>query len=46
MLAQMSRTIAEFFVFVDFDTYSTEPDRHNGGLFLRKQLEGGGYSRG
>ena len=47
----MSQTIAEFFAFVDFDLYYTEPGSPHGGLlkgrtlFVGKQLEGGAYSR-
>ena len=47
MLAQSRKTIAEFFVFVDFHLYDTNQDSPNGGvlesgcLFVRKQLEGG-----
>ena len=38
MLAQMSKTIAEFFVFVDFYLNYTEPDSPHGDL-----SEGGAY---
>ena len=52
MLAQMSKTIAGFFVFVYFDLYYTESCSLHGGLFegggifVRKQLEGGGLIEG
>jgi len=48
MLAQIRKTIAEIFVFVDFHLYYTEPDSSHGslfkgwGLFVSKQLNGGG----
>ena len=48
MLAQIRKTVAEFFAFVDFHLYGTERDSpsggffEGGGLFFRKQLEGGG----
>ena len=52
MLAQIRKTIAGFFVFVDFLSYYTEPDIPHGrsfegwGVFVRKQLEGGGLFEG
>ena len=48
----MSKTVAECFVFVDFDLYFTETDKahvglfESGGSFVRKQLEGGGIYEG
>ena len=45
MLKEMNKTIAKFFVSIDFDLYYTKPDSPNGGLFedgnlfVRKQLE-------
>ena len=42
MLAHIRKTIAEFFVFVDFHLYFTKPDGPHGGLFVWKPLEGGG----
>ena len=41
MLPQISKTIAERFVFVDIDMYYTEPGSPCGNLF-----EGGAYSEG
>ena len=47
----ITKTIAEVFVFVDLHLYYIEPDSPHGGLladeglFVRKQLEGGAYSR-
>ena len=52
MSAEIRKTIAEFFVFVDFHLCCTEPDSphrgvfEGGGLFVRTQFEGGEYSRG
>ena len=52
MLIQMSRIIAEFFVSVATDLYYTEPRMppwslfEGTGLFVRKQLEGGGLIEG
>ena len=52
ILAQMSKTIAENFVFIDFDLYYTEPDSSHGssfeggGLCVRKQLKRGGIFNG
>ena len=52
MLPQIRITIAEFFVFVDFDLHHAELDSPHGGifdgwgLFVRKQLEGGSLFEG
>ena len=48
MLAQIRKTASEFFIFIYFHLYYTEPDTphgnlfQGGGLFVRKQPEGGG----
>ena len=52
LLAEMSKTIAEVFVFVDFGLYCTEPDSLHEGLlkgkssFVRRQLEVGSIFKG
>ena len=51
MFAQSRKTIAAFFVLIDFHSYCTEPDSSHGVLFkggasfVRKQLKGGAYLR-
>ena len=41
MLAQIRKTVGEFFIFTDFHLHCTEPDSHHGGLIFQNQLEGG-----
>ena len=49
MLPQMHKTIAECVAFIDFDLQYTKADSphggsfEGGGLFVRKQLKGGGF---
>ena len=51
MKEEIRKAIAEVFVCVDFHLYCAEPDSphgdlfQGGGLFVRKQLEGGGFIR-